>query len=133
MTKTIQQSVTLPASARTLYRLFTDPKLHAAFTGSPSVAISSKPGAKFSAFNHMIWGSTLHSVPGQLLIQRWRSAHFKTSDLDSILILQFTDLSKNRARIDLAHVNVPPQDHTGVANGWKKYYWQPVRRYLAQR
>jgi len=28
------------------------------------------------------------------------------------------------------HANVPKHDHAGVTKGWKKYYWEPLRRYL---
>jgi hypothetical protein len=30
-------------------------------------------------------------------------------------------------------VNVPAHDHQGVTEGWKKYYWNPWRVYLAKR
>jgi activator of HSP90 ATPase len=120
MNKPIQQSVHFPASAKKLYEMFINPKLHAAFTNSP-VKISPKPASPFTAFNGMLIGSTLQAVPGKLIIQRWRSTHWKKTDLDSTLILTFTQ-DGNRGRIDLVHVNVPDHDHTGVTNGWKKYY-----------
>ena len=131
MTKTIEQSVRFPATARGLYDLYIDPKLHQAFTGGP-VKISAKSGSKFSAFGGEIWGTTVAAVPAQLIVQRWRSSHFKESDPDSILILMFVQEEK-QARIDLAHVNVPKQDHAGVTGGWKKYYWEPLREYLKRR
>ena len=55
--------------------------------------------------------------------------HFKATDLDSILILTFTQEGK-QGRIDLVHVNVPEQDYKGVSEGWQKYYWTPLRGYL---
>ena len=77
----------------------------------------------------MLSGMTLSTVPGKQIVQRWRSNHFKDSDPDSILVLNFVQ-DGAKGRIDLAHVNVPKQDHTGVTNGWKKYYWQPLTEYL---
>jgi activator of HSP90 ATPase len=129
MTKPIIQSVRFPTTARKLYELYLDPKRHAAFTGGGKVTISPKPGSFFSAFDEMLTGITLFTIPSQLIVQRWRSMNFKETDLDSILILQFTQTGK-QARIDLTHVNVPAQDHAGVTHGWKKYYWTPLRRYL---
>ncbi len=128
MTKTIEQSVRFPASARELYEIYLDAKRHAAFTGAP-VKISSKPGSKFAAFNGMLSGMTLSTIPGKQIVQRWRSNHFKGSDPDSILVLNFVQ-DGTKGRIDLAHVNVPKQDHAGVTKGWKKYYWQPLTEYL---
>jgi activator of HSP90 ATPase len=131
MTRAIEQSVRFSASARELYDLFLDPKGHAAFTGSP-VKIGARAGSKFRAFNGMISGVTLLTVPGKLLVQRWRGHHWKDSELDSILVLEFVQEGK-RGRINLVHVNVPAHDHAGVANGWGKYYWKPLARYLKNR
>lgn len=117
-----------PVSAQELYDLYLDPERHAAFTGAP-VKISAKPGSKFSAFNGMLWGVTLATIPGKLIVQRWRSSNFAETDADSVLVLTFTQEAK-MGRIDLAHVNVPKQDHAGVTNGWPKYYWKPLRAYL---
>jgi activator of HSP90 ATPase len=128
MTKPITQSVKFRASPKELYQIYTDPKLHTKVTGGP-VTISSKPNSKFSAFGKMIWGETLFTIPNKLIVQRWRSMNFKKSDLDSILILEFSRQGK-QGRIHLVHVNVPEQDHAGVTSGWKKYYWGPLRRYL---
>ena len=69
-------------------------------------------------------------VPGRLIVQRWRSMKFRKRDLDSILILTFNKKGKG-CRLDLVHVNVPTHDHKGVTEGWRKYYWEPIRRYLA--
>jgi activator of HSP90 ATPase len=131
MTKAIQQSARFAASARELYDLFIDPKGHAAFTGAP-VKIGAKPGSKFSAFNGMISGTTLFTVPGQLIVQRWRGNHWKESDLDSVLVINFVQEPKD-GRIDLVHANVPEHDHAGVTSGWKKYYWKPLARFLKDR
>jgi len=129
MSKPIHQSVRFPASAHDLYQLFIDPKKHAAFTGG-KVRISPRPGSPFSAFDGMLSGSMLYVVPNQLIVQRWRGTHWTKDDLDSLLIIRFTDDTPTHARIDLTHVNVPAHDHAGVTNGWKKYYWTPLRAHL---
>jgi activator of HSP90 ATPase len=128
MTKPIIQSLDFPATAKQLYNLYMNPKLHAAFTGAP-VKISPKPNSPFTAFNGMLTGTMLQTIPGKLIVQRWRGTHWKKTDLDSILILIFTQNGK-LARIDLTHVNVPQHDHAGVTSGWKTYYWRPLNAYL---
>ena len=131
MLKVIRQSVTLPASARNLYAMYLNAKTHRAITGAKAV-ISARRGAPFSAFNGMLRGRTLHTVPGRLIVQAWRSVNFRKSDLDSTLILRFTPAGR-RGRIDLVHAGVPPQDYGGVTQGWKTHYWRPWRKYLARR
>jgi hypothetical protein len=132
MAKLVKQSVTLPASAKNLYAMYLNPKLHGAIAGG-KVVISAKPGSKFQAFGGMLNGTMLQTIPGTLIVQAWRSAAFKKGDPDSTLILRFTPVGASKARIDLIHVNVPDHDYNGVTKGWKKYYWQPWRRYLAAR
>jgi activator of HSP90 ATPase len=131
MPKAIEQAVRFDASAKELYDLYLDSKRHAVVTGAP-VKISDKAGSKFSAFDGMLSGTTLSTVPGRLIVQRWRSNHFKEDDADSVLVLTFTQEGK-RGRIDLVHVNVPQHDHAGVTKGWKKYYWNPLRAYLKRK
>ena len=128
MPKTIQQSVTLPASAESLYDMYLDYKIHGAFTGSPAT-IDSKPGSEFRAFGDMLSGRVLYTVPKRLIVQSWRAKHWNPEDLDSILVLTFWP-EGNSGRIELVQVNVADHDVQGVNEGWGKYYWTPWREYL---
>ena len=132
MPSVIKQSVTLPASAKKLYDMYLSPRAHSAFTGA-AVVISGKPDSKFSAFDGALWGHTLAAIPGRLIVQSWRSSNFGDGDRDSTLILSFTSLKANSARIDLVHVGVPEVDFKGVSKGWPQYYWKPWRAYLAKK
>ena len=131
MPKTIQQSVALPAPAGDLYRMYLDPRRHAAITGSP-VTISARPGSPFRAFNRALSGRMLLTRPGRMIVQTWRSTGFGAKDIDSILILTFWPRGKS-GRIQLVHVNVADRDARGVTEGWKKYYWKPWRTYLTSK
>lgn len=131
MPKTIQQSVTLPATAAELYRMYLDPRRHAAITGAP-VRIGAKPGSAFRAFNGALSGTVLYTRPGRMIAQSWRSTNFGPKDLDSVLVLTFQPRGPS-ARIQLVHVNVADRDARGVTEGWKKYYWTPWRAYLKKR
>lgn len=128
MTKAIQQSVVFKASPHTLYEMYMDSKKHSAATGG-SARISRKPGGRFTAWNNMLSGRTLHLVPDKMIVQSWRSIMFKPADADSILVITFIKVARG-TRVDLVHVNVPVQDHQGVSQGWPAYYWKPWKRYL---
>jgi activator of HSP90 ATPase len=113
--------------------MYLDPAKHAAMTAGGAVKISAKPGSKFTAFDGMLSGITIAAVPGKLIVQRWRGSHWADSDPDSVLVLNFSDETGNgakKARIDLAHVNVPKHDRADVTQGWKHYYWKPMRAYF---
>jgi activator of HSP90 ATPase len=102
---------------------YLDSKLHSAVTGGKA-KISRKVGGRFTAWGGQLSGRNLIIVPNKMIVQAWRSNHWKASDPDSILILHFSHALRG-ARIDLAHVGVPEYDHKGVTQGWPKYYWEP--------
>ena len=131
MTKAIQQTVTLRASAAELFDTYLNAKKHAAVIGS-KVSIGAREGRPFRAFDGMLEGRNLVIVPKRLIVQAWRSGGWNADDLDSILTLKFSD-TPNGGRIELVHVNVPEHDLKGVTEGWRKYYWVPWRQYLKQR
>jgi activator of HSP90 ATPase len=124
----IRQSTRFDASPKELFITYTDSKKHSAATGVKS-SMSARPGAKFTAFGGMISGQNLMVVPGEMIVQRWRSKHFHKTDPDSILILKFFG-DGNGGRIDLVHVNVPDQDFEGVKKGWPQHYWKHWKTYL---
>ena len=129
MRNIICQSVVLPASAETLFKMYLDPSTHKAITGAP-VDIGVDRGSSFKAFEGALTGTILEVVKPRLIVQSWRSTNFNIDDPDSTLILCFTP-EKDAGRIDLIHLDVPDQDYQGVTEGWEKYYWAPWREYLA--
>ena len=131
MTKPIVQSVTFKASPEELFALFTDSKKHSASTGA-AATVSAKAGAKWTAFEGMLLGKNLAVVPGKMIVQAWRASHWHESDLDSILILNFSKVAGG-GRVDLVHAGVPQHDHKGVTKGWPQYYWVPWKAYLKGR
>jgi activator of HSP90 ATPase len=129
MTRAIQQSIIFKASLKTLYEMYMDSKKHSEATGG-AARISRKPGGRFTAWNGLLSGKNLLIVPNRMIVQAWRSCNFKAGDADSILVIGFSKHARG-GRVDLVHINVPPQDHKGVSQGWPIYYWQPWRKYLA--
>ena len=125
----ISQSIVLPASAESLFAIYTDPAKHAAITGAP-VAIGVQPGSPFQAFNGALTGATLQIIPQRLVIQSWCSTKFNDEERDSTLILAFTPEGTN-GRIDLVHLDLPALNYQSVVEGWETHYWGPWRRYLA--
>ena len=130
MSSSITLAVDLPAKPARLYQMYLNPKLHAAFTGSP-VKIAARCGARFEAFGGALSGTILQVVPNRLIVQAWRSTNFGKRDIDSTLVLRFLQRG-NGGRIELTHVNVAERDFGGVTEGWSKYYFVPWRAYLTR-
>lgn len=131
MTPTIEQSVNFKSTPAELYELFMDSAKHTAATGAPA-KVSRKVGGKWSAFGGMILGKNLSLLPNRMIVQSWRSSAWKADDPDSILVVRFKK-TRSGVAINLAHVGVPPYDHKGVTEGWRKYYWETWGEYFKAR
>ena len=131
MQRVISQTVLLPAPAEELYRMYINATEHEAITGGP-VIIGANPGDVFSAFAGALSGKMLATAAPSLIVQSWRSTDFQPKDMDSTVILSFTPTA-GAGRIDLVHINVPDHDFEAVAAGWREFYWEPWRDYLARK
>ena len=132
MRSTIYKSVALPASAATLFDMYMDSAIHAAFTGAPA-RISEEAGSEFEAYGGLLLGTTLQVVKHRLIVQSWRSVNFAEDDPDSTLIISFTTEEDGDGRIDLVHLDVPESDFQGVSGGWESRYFAPWLAYLQEQ
>ena len=131
MTPAIEQSVRFHCPPEALFELYMDSAKHTAATGQRA-RISRRAGGRFTAFGGALCGRNLLVVPKEMIVQAWRSTHWKRGDADSILVLRFSKVAGG-SRVDLSHVNVPLHDHAGVTKGWPMYYWKPWKAFLASR
>jgi activator of HSP90 ATPase len=131
MTRAIEQTATFRCTSADLYELFMDSAKHSAATGAPA-KVSRKVGGKWSAHGGMIAGKNLALVPNRMIVQVWRSKQWKATDPDSVLVVRF-ERAPGGARVHLAHVGVPQHDHKDVTQGWRKFYWERWKKYLAAR
>jgi activator of HSP90 ATPase len=129
ITRATQQSPRFPVSPKVLFETYLDSRKHSAVTGGQA-RMSRRVGGKFTAWHGQLSGRKLLIVPGRMIVQVWRSVNFKAADPDSILILRFSKVPGG-GQLELAHANVPPQDHAGVTKGWPKYYWKAWKKYFA--
>ena len=63
---------------------------------------------------------------GRQIIQSWRADDWDKNDPDSVIILNFED----DGSIEMVHAGVPDAQKAALADGWKQYYWKPLRAYL---
>jgi activator of HSP90 ATPase len=124
MTATIRQKIRFSASGAQLYRAFLTAKTHAAFTGAPA-RISDKPGAKFRVVDYAT-GENLSLTRDRQIVQSWRADDWDEDAPDSVLILNFDD----DGTLEMVHAGVPEDQQAALADGWRQYYWKPLRAYL---
>ena len=132
MAKTITQKVVFKnTSTKELYHLYMNEKKHSELTGG-SAKITSKIGAKFSAYDNYITGKNLHLLKDSLIVQTWRGSDWKKTDEDSILVLSFHQKGKD-VTVKMAQINVPTEQAKGLKKGWDDFYWEPWKTYLENK
>jgi activator of HSP90 ATPase len=124
-------SVTLPITPKALYAGWLDSKQHSDFTGIPASIVPFVGGA-FQAFDDYITGKTLELKPHSRILQSWRTKEFPADAPDSLLEVLITKAEKG-ARLTLLHTNLPKDQVDQYKNGWKEYYFLPMKEYFSGR
>jgi uncharacterized protein YndB with AHSA1/START domain len=127
MTKPIRQTVTIAAAPRKVYEALISEKLHAKFTGEKAV-ISRKVGGAFTCYGGYLAGINLDLVPGKRIVQAWRSSGWPNGTY-SIATFSLTR-KRGGTKLAFSHVGVPASSHKGITNGWRTFYWKPLKAYL---
>lgn len=129
MSKTIQQTVAFKgASAKQLYNLYMNAKLHSEVTGAPA-EISKKAGEAFKAFGGQIKGKTIHVLANKMVVQTWRAKGWDRKAPDSILTLLFQD-TEDGAEVNMVHALVPDDQVAELKKGWSDHYWKAWKAYF---
>jgi activator of HSP90 ATPase len=133
MPKTITQKIVFKnEKASALYGMYLDSRQHTKLTGNNTAKISAKEGAKFSAHGGYCWGKNLQLIKDKLIVQSWRAADWKKSDVDSTFILSF-EQNKNDAVLTMTHTNLPDNQAAPLKEGWNEFYWRPWKKYLSEK
>ncbi len=126
---TIEQVEHFSASPEVVYRALMDGKLHGAFTGAVA-KIAAKVGGTFSAWGGYIRGRVLELVPGEKIVQAWRTVDFPSGYPDSNLEIRLTPESGG-TKLRLLQTKVPEESVESYHSGWHSNYWQPLRAWLS--
>jgi activator of HSP90 ATPase len=128
--KTIKQAVTFKASAHDVYEALMDAEKHARFTGDRA-SISRKVGGAFTAYGDYIEGKNIELVPDQKIVQSWRASDwpeghysrvtYSLKEKDGVTSLTFTQ------------TDIPDEAADDVAQGWRDYYWKPMKKMLQSK
>lgn len=126
-TKSIRQSVSIKATPHDVYEALMDSKKHAEFTGGRA-SISREVGGKFSAFDGYAEGVNLELVPDKKIVQTWRAedwpgGHYSKVTFSLVKVAGGT-------RLTFIQTGVPEEQQEDVSQGWKDYYWTPMKEML---
>ena len=128
-TKSIKQTITFDAPAHKVYDLIMDQKKHAAFTGS-KVIMSKKVKGKFDVFDGYCRGYNIELIEGEKIVQAW---HFQEEGWPenhySICTFHFKP-EGTKTQLTFTQHGVPEHKVEELKNGWKQFYWNPMKAYL---
>ncbi len=124
-TKTIRQSATFKTDPHSIYEMLMDSRKHGKFTGEKA-SISRKEGGKFTAYGGYITGVNLSLVQDKKIVQSWRGNDWPTDHYSKVTFsLQKV---KGGTRLTFRQSGVPEEHYKGINQGWRDYYWEPIRK-----
>ena len=131
MLESIRVSTVLPASPRRIYEAWLASDEHAAFTGG-AATIDGRVGGRFSAWDGYIEGTTLELEPYRRMVQSWRTTDFPQDAADSRLEVLLEERADG-GEITLIHTGIPEGQGAGYEQGWRDYYFEPMKTYFGRQ
>lgn len=128
--RTITQKVVVPATPAKVYEAFLNPRIHAAFTGSPATG-SARVGAKFTAWDGYISGVHRELVKDRRIVQEWQTTEWPEGAEPSSVAFTFK-IVEGGTEIRMVHSKVPAEQADAYRQGWIDYYWTPLAAYFAK-
>lgn len=132
MSEKIRLVATFPASAKEIYDAWLNGRGHSKLTGAKATA-SSKVNGKFTAWDGYITGKNLGLEDGKRIVQSWRTSEFPEDAPDSTLEITLEKKPANKTTLTLVHTNIPSGDKQKYTDGWKEFYFEPMKEYFASK
>jgi activator of HSP90 ATPase len=131
MCKTIKQKVHFKAPPEVIYALLTRSKNYAAVTGKKAI-IGKTAGSRFSVYGGQASGIIVELVRNKRIVQAWRGHSFPDG-IFSMATFNLNPAKNGGTELILVHRGVPKDLIPFIERGWRKYNWDPIKKYLAQR
>lgn len=128
-TQTIKQGAMLPGTPHDVFELLMDEKQHAEFTGGEA-KVSRSVGGSFVTFDGWASGKNVELVKDKKIVQTWRADDWPDGHYSTITI-QLIKAPKD-TKLLFTQTDVPIMFGKDVAKGWKEYYWEPMKKALAE-
>ena len=114
-----------------VYQAYVDPRKHAAFTGQ-SAKGTAKAGGEFTAGDGYIIAKYLELEGGKRILQEWKTTEWPEGYPPSLLELTLKAKGK-KTELRMVHSKVPEEQVDYYTEGWKEFYWKPLKEYFAKK
>jgi uncharacterized protein YndB with AHSA1/START domain len=126
--ESIHQEVVIKANRKRIYEALTDPDQFAKISGGMKTKISREVGGAFSLFGGVITGRHIELVPGERIVQAWRS-EWAPGEYSIVRFVLKEEGSATRIVFD--HTGFPKGTAEHLASGWKEHYWDGLNQFFA--
>ena len=128
MVKTIKQTAVFKGvTPYAVYETLMDSKKHAAFSGEKA-NISREIGGTSSASDGWIEAINIELLADKKIVQAWRGGDWPKGHYS---IATFTlSASGKDTKLSFTQISVPDNKAEDIADGWKEYYWEKMKRVL---
>jgi activator of HSP90 ATPase len=124
----LKMSVTIPAKPEEIYESWLDSQKHSDMTGSEA-KVNPKINGKFTAWDGYIEGKTIELETGRRIVQKWRTTDFPDDSPDSTVEIILEKVEKG-TKIVLIHTEIPEGQKNAYKQGWKDFYFEPMKDYF---
>jgi len=133
MVKTVKitQKVIIPATSMEVYEAYIDAEKQSEFTGSAATS-DPKVGGEFTAWDGYITGKYIELEAGRRIVQEWISSDFPEGTPPSRFEIILKEI-KGETELTMIHSGVPEELAKDIGQGWKEYYWEPMKKYFKSR
>ncbi len=125
---TIRQTAVLEATPDEVYEAYVDPAKHAEFTGSAAEG-SKRAGGKFTAWDGYISGKWLELERGKKIVHEWTTTEWPEGYPPSVVTLTLAARG-GKTVLTMVHSKAPAEQAASYAQGWKDFYWEPMKKYF---
>ena len=121
------QQVTLDTTPEEIYEQIMDAKKHGKLTGGKAT-MSRKVGGEFSLFDDSAYGKNVELIPNKKIVQTWRMRQDNwPEDVMSEITFDLQPAGKNKTKLVFTQRNIPTNVADEFKQGWKDYYWEPLK------
>jgi activator of HSP90 ATPase len=95
--------------------------------------MSKKPNGKFTVFDGYCHGYNIELTEGEKIVQAW---HFEEDGWpdDHFSTCTFRlEAAGEKTRLHFLQTDIPEHKVESLREGWKQFYWEPMKGYLKKR
>jgi activator of HSP90 ATPase len=123
--KTFKKSFKINAEPSDIYSAITNPYTIELWTGYPTI-MSEVPDSEFSLWDGDITGKNIEFIKDKKIVQEW---YFGDRPEKSTVIITIQP-HKEDSVVTVEHTNIPDEDFTDIAEGWREYYIGAIINFL---